>query len=61
VEINGSKKNGQKFEVPSLGCRNFHIIIDGDEVGRVRIESLLYLGRPVVFRVSRDSFDVFHG
>jgi hypothetical protein len=61
VEINGNKKNHQQFKVPSLGCRNLHIDIHGDEVGRVRIKSLLYLGRPVIFRTTHDSFDVFHG
>jgi hypothetical protein len=44
-----------------LGSHTFTVDINENEKAYVRFKSKLYLGRPVVFRISNDSMDVFHG
>jgi hypothetical protein len=61
IEINGTVKVLSKQAVQSLGCHIFKANIQHSEVGQIRFKSYLYLGRPVVFRIANNTFDVFHG
>ena len=61
IKINGTTKVLPKRVIASLGCYVFKINIQNTEIGQIRFKSYLYLGRPVVFRLTDDSFDVFHG
>ena len=59
-----NKKNWlakKSFTMNSLGSHTFTVDIKENEKAYVRFKSKLYLGRPVVFRISNDSMDVFHG
>jgi len=59
-----NKKNWlakESFIMNSLGSHTFTVDIKENEKAYVRFKSKLYLGRPVVFRISNDSMDVFHG
>jgi hypothetical protein len=47
--------------IPSRGVRIFECTIGQDETANVKINSRLDMARPVVFRVTEESFDVFHG
>jgi len=49
------------FKIPSLGTRSFTTELNKENNGKIRFNSRLYLGRPVVFRISNYSMDVFHG
>ena len=63
-KISLNKKNWfakESFVMNSLGSRTFTVDIKENEKAYVRFKSKLYLGRPVVFRISNDSMDVFHG
>ena len=51
----------ESFFMNSLGSHTFTVDIKENEKAYVRFKSKLYLGRPVVFRISNDSMDVFHG
>jgi hypothetical protein len=61
IEINGTTKFLSKQTIPSLGCHIFTVNIQDAEIGQIKFKSYLYLGRPVVFRIANNSFDVFHG
>jgi hypothetical protein len=61
IEVNGITKKFKKYTIPSLGCHTFSVKIQETEIGKIKFRSYLYLGRPVVFRVAANSFDVFHG
>lgn len=51
----------KSFTLNPLGSHTFTVDIKENEKAYVRFKSKLYLGRPVVFRISNDSMDVFHG
>jgi hypothetical protein len=61
IEINGTVKILSKHTIQSLGCHIFSVNIQDSEIGQIKFKSSLYLGRPVVFRIANNSFDVFHG
>jgi hypothetical protein len=61
LEINGTVKVLPKHTIRSLGCHIFSVNIQDAETGQIKFKSSLYLGRPVVFRIANNSFDVFHG
>jgi hypothetical protein len=61
VQINGTVKVLPKHTIQSLGCHVFTVNIQDSDVGQIRFKSYLYLGRPVVFRLTDNAFDVFHG
>jgi hypothetical protein len=64
VEFREASKRWRSYESFTLhprGSRQIEISIGPDEIKFIRIVSKLYLGRPVVFRNTNDSFDVFHG
>lgn len=47
--------------IPCRGVRIFECAIGQDQTANVKIKSRLNIARPVVFRVTEESFDVFHG
>jgi hypothetical protein len=49
------------LQISSLGCKLLMINVKSNEPLRIKFKSYLYLGRPVVFRLTKHSFDVFHG
>lgn len=62
ISLNKTKwKIMEAFTMNSLGSKTFTIDIKESDKAYVRFKSKLYLGRPVVFRISNDSMDVFHG
>jgi hypothetical protein len=61
IEINRNVKVLSKHTIQSLGCHIFNVNIENLEIGQIKFKSALYLGRPVVFRIANNSFDVFHG
>lgn len=61
LDLNNRVKNLPKIKIDSLGVGTVKIEIKYGEIGKIKFKSFLYLGRPVVFRVTSDSFDVFHG
>jgi hypothetical protein len=61
IEINGTIKPLSGHTIPSLGCHIFKVNIQEAEIGKIKFKSYLYLGRPVIFRIANNSFDVFHG
>jgi len=62
ISLNKTKwKTMEALTMNSLGSKTFTVGIKESEKAYVRFKSKLYLGRPVVFRISNDSMDVFHG
>ena len=59
--IGHSKGMSKMLIIPSRGIRIFECAIGQDETANVKIISRLNMARPVVFRVTEESFDVFHG
>ena len=51
----------ESLQIPSLGTHTYTIDVKAPERTYVRFKSRLYLARPVVFRISNNSMDVFHG
>ena len=51
----------ESFQIPSLGTYTYTFYVKATERTYARFKSRLYLARPVVFRISNDSMDVFHG
>ena len=51
----------ESFQIPSLGTHTYTVEVKATERTYVRFKSRLYLARPVVFRISNNSMDVFHG
>ena len=51
----------KKLRIPSRGVEKLTVKIPVGETAVIQLKSRLYLARPVVFRSSTDSFDVFHG
>jgi len=51
----------ESFRIPSLGTHTYTVEVKASERTYVRFKSRLYLARPVVFRISNNSMDVFHG
>ena len=51
----------EKKYIPSKGITWFSVEINEDEPRRAIIHSKLNLPRPVIFRLEKNSFDVFHG
>ncbi len=60
-EVNNKMIKIQEIELASLGLGVVKIKLNSGEIGKIKFKSLLYLARPVVFRLTADSFDVFHG
>lgn len=58
---NGNKRIIQKNKINSLGICKFITELKELDTAGLEIESKLYLGRPVIFRINNLSFDVFHG
>lgn len=61
LELNSQVKKILKIKIDSLGVGTVKVKIKDGEIGNIKFKSFLYLGRPVVFRITSDSFDVFHG
>jgi hypothetical protein len=64
VQLRSKSTSWRKYQIFTLnprGSRKISISVKETEVKFVRIVSRLYLGRPVVFRNTSLSFDVFHG
>jgi hypothetical protein len=61
IKINKTVKVLSKHTIQSLGSHIFRVNIQDSEIGQIKFKSSLYLGRPVVFRIANNSFDVFHG
>jgi hypothetical protein len=62
IAFNPNKWESQKsFEISPLGLNMFNLEIKDDQKCYVKFGSGLYLARPVVFRISNNSMDVFHG
>lgn len=61
LETNGEKINLNPIFIESLGCDSLTVIIRPNQIAQISFRSYLYLGRPVVFRRTLDSMDVFHG
>ena len=51
----------ERFKLSPRGSQIFTIESSEEPADFIRIRSLFYLGRPVVFRVAGRGFDVFHG
>jgi hypothetical protein len=51
----------ESFQIPSLGTHTYTVDVKATERTYLRFKSRLYLARPVVFRISNNSMDVFHG
>jgi len=47
--------------ISPMGCALFQFEVSAKEILKIKFESKLYLGRPVVFRKTDISMDVFHG
>jgi len=60
-EVGGTWKGIKHFKLRSMGNRILRIEKKDDSPSFIRIRSRLYLGRPVVFRLTDQGFDVFHG
>ncbi len=61
LEISNESKKLHKIKISSLGSGILNVNVRSGQEGKIRFKSLLYLGRPIVFRVTSNSFDVFHG
>jgi hypothetical protein len=61
LEINNKSQKLSRIYINSLGFGIVKVKIKTGDTGKIKFRSLFYLGRPVVFRVTSDSFDVFHG
>jgi hypothetical protein len=61
IEINESVSSSTRILLSSLGCETLSVKIGSEDTGTVKFKSLLYLGRPIVFRKTANSFDVYHG
>ena len=61
------KTNGRSFtklgviKLMPRGSGLFKVEVDENETKRFQMKSRLFLGRPVVFRTTKESMDVFHG
>lgn len=53
--------NYQAFTLNPRGSRTISMDVRENEIKFIRIVSRLYLGRPVIFRNTQKSMDVFHG
>jgi hypothetical protein len=58
---NGKWRPIETFSLNPRGSRTIPVSVEGNEVKFIRVVSRLYLGRPVVFRNTESSLDVFHG
>lgn len=62
VEIRGNSSKKTAFNIPSGGFFKYIKTIDKKGLKtNLIIESKLYLARPVIFKLMKSSFDVFHG
>ena len=61
LKTNGRWKTVEKAKIKSRGIHIFGTSISDSETGLIRVVSKLAMGRPVVFRLTQDSMDVFHG
>ena len=50
-----------RVKIPSKGIHIFSTSLEEGESRLLRVVSRLAMGRPVVFRLAKDSMDVFHG
>ncbi len=61
LEYPGKKIPLKPLFIASLGCDVLNIKLQSNQNARISFRSSLYLGRPVVFRKTNNSMDVFHG
>lgn len=63
VKVTNSKKwkLKEKLVIPSRGIRILSFPISKHQNQKIKFVSRFYLGRPVVFRTTEGSMDVFHG
>lgn len=63
VKVQESKKWTlvKKIVIPSKGLRIFSLPVQNNQSLKIKFVSRFYLGRPVVFRTTANSMDVFHG
>ena len=61
LKENRKWKTVEKVKINSKGIYLFKTSISDSETGLIRVVSKLAMGRPVVFRLTKDSMDVFHG
>lgn len=54
-------KLATRIKIPSKGIHIFSTSLEDGETRLLRIVSRMAMGRPVVFRLAKDSMDVFHG
>lgn len=61
LESHGTKIALKPLFIASLGCDLLNVKLKSNQNARISFRSSLYLGRPVVFRKTQNSMDVFHG
>ena len=61
LESHGTKIPLKPLFIASLGCDLLNVKLQSNQNARISFRSSLYLGRPVVFRKTNNSMDVFHG
>jgi hypothetical protein len=61
LETKGGKVNLKPIVIPSLGSYSLNLVVQPNQNSQISFKSSLYLGRPVVFRTTHNSMDVFHG
>jgi hypothetical protein len=61
LEYHGTKNPLKPLFIASLGCDVLNVKLQSNQNARISFRSSLYLGRPVVFRKTNNSMDVFHG
>jgi hypothetical protein len=61
IEVNNKANKLDQVRIESLGFGVVKVKMKNGDIGKIKFRSFLYLGRPVVFRLKTDSFDVFHG
>jgi hypothetical protein len=61
LETQGKNIPLKPIFISSLGCDLLKVKLQSNQNARISFRSSLYLGRPVVFRKTINSMDVFHG
>ena len=61
IKLNNRWKKISTYKIPSRGIRFINVHVSSGENKLIKLVSKFYLGRPVVFRTTATSMDVFHG
>lgn len=61
LKVNGDWKESERVKIPSKGLHIFQTNLGAGHSSLLRVVSKLSMGRPVVFRLTQESMDVFHG